>query len=254
MQYNYNNIVRKVAVNLNIDSPDSKQVSIIKNDIFDILVNAYAKAEPIKKVIEKTITQNTSKISLPETFFRCDEVVFRDSNGHTLNSKEITQEKYLRWTPMTFDVESSFTAEALNGVPESFSITKENEELDGSIGYYFSDENDMSALYFKPAVNGKVVIMYSVFPEDSINELQDIPRIHKSFISLLVAGATIKSLLRVKPTNEIDLADKNTRLRMYQSEYKESLSDFAGYINRTTSTPIVEPFNFMNFYDDNIYG
>lgn len=254
MKYNYNNIIRSVSVNIGNNSPNQAEVSIIKKDIFDTITNVYTKAKPVKDLFKKKITSKISKVAMPENFLLADEVIFTDINGKRFSSKEITQEKYLRWSPDISVTDTNFEVEMLSNNPESFILTEENTELDGYIGYYFSDENDMSVLNFKPSINGEVEILHAVFPEDSLVEISDSPRLHKAFIKLLVLGPTIQGLLRTKPDNEIIFADKTLRLKMYSAEYKEMLSDFAGYINRTTNTPVVEPFNFLNFYDDIIYG
>lgn len=254
MRYNYNNIVRIVSINLGNKAPNSVDVSIIKNDIYSSLTKVYRKTKPAKETKIYNIKETKGEILLPENFFVADEIVFKDLDGNIYLSKEITEEQFLRWSPNVFQTDSNFENEVLGESVGKIIYTNDNSELDGYIGYCISDKENSMLLKYKPTINGTLDVFFSVFPEDSIPDINDYPHVHKAFIDVLILGATISGLIRQKPTNEIDLGDKTLKLRLYKDEYAQALSDYAGYVNRSVETPIVQPFDFLNFYDDIIYG
>lgn len=254
MKYNYRNIIRSVAVNIGINSPNSMEVSIIKKDIYDVSMKVFRHSKPIKENLSEDITTNAQELMLPENFFSADEVAFKDQNGQRYYTKELLEEEYLRWDPGYNVNETNFETVAINGEAQTIFNTVENLEFDGYVGYYFSDSESMSILKWKPAINGTVYMLYSVVPEDDIVNMDSEPKMHRAFRELLVLGASIKGLLRKDVKTDIELANKTLKLRMWQDEFKQSSAEIAGYVNRTTSTPLVKPMDFMNFYEDIIFG
>ena len=254
MQYNYRNIIRSVAVNLGINSPSSLDISIIKRDIYDVTIKAFRQAKPIKDILTETVTSDMNELYMPELFFSADEVIFKDSNDQRYYVKEITQEEYMRWSPDYTLNEVDFETVALEGEAETLFRTQENLEFDGNVCYYFADSENISILNWKPGVSGTLSIMYSIMPADDIVQSDSSPQIHKSFMDILILGATIKGLLRKDVKDDIQFANKTLKLRMYTDELKQVSAEYAGYINRSTSTPIIKPMDFMNFYEDIIYG
>lgn len=251
MAGNYTEIINRIADNLGRDNQSAIFSSIVKNDIVDSLSKIYRKTEPIKAVAEYNLAIESEEgyyseeISMPDDFFVPLEVVFISSDGRRYPTKEIEEEEFLRWKPTVLSTTSSFSEIVTSTTPIPMMGTKENFDLDGIIGYTFSDTIPQKLLW-KPPVEGKVQIFYSSFVDEF--GIADDLHIHKLFISLIVLDVTIKFLVRQlsKATTEIQLFGLRSQINEYKTEYTETLSNFAGYVNRNVSTPLIEPFDFQN--------
>lgn len=246
MRIDYNDIVRSVALNIGIESPNNKHISIIKRDIYMSLLKIMRKGSPIKRVITEDITSSKSLFMLPEDFFTAFEVIFYSENGNKYESKEIEIEQFERWNPNPEISQSNFEEVALNQNPSENFWNEDNVELDGYIGYYFTDEEDVSRLVWKPGINGSVKIIYSSITDEQPESIESAPDLHYSFRELLILGPTIQGLLRKPSKGEIEYNEKLLSIRMYQDEFKQMLKEFVGYINRRTETPRIDSFDFLN--------
>lgn len=245
----YQDIIDRVIDNLGKPEQSSVFLSIIKKDIYDVLLKLYRKAEPIKAEQDATITDASQEVAVASDFFLPLEVLFYDSDGLRFPTKELQYEEYLRWDP---DVEASTTSfsELVTGAsPASMIYTKENFDLDGLVGYVFIDESAVK-LKWKPAINGSLKIYYVTYPTSVISTLTSSPAFHKIFHELIVLEVTIKHIVRRlgKVSNEIELYGLQQQLSHYKRERDETLSNFAGFVNRNVSAPVVEMFDFLNDY------
>lgn len=254
MKIDYNDIVRSVSVNLGVDSPNNKQVSIIKRDIYMTLLKVMRKSTPVKREHEEDINTHMQELYLPEDFFTAYEVIFNSESGNRYLSREVEMEKYHRWNPNPETLNSNFEDYALASNPTEYFWTTENVDLDGRIGYYFTDEEDISKLIWKPAINGSVKVLYSAITEQQFEDVDSTPDLHYSFRELLIIGSTIQGLLRKPSKTEIEMNEKVLSIRMYKDEFNEMLKEFAGYINRRTNSPIVSPFDFMNDINQTLWS
>lgn len=246
MRTDYNDIIRSVALNLGIDSPNNKQRSIIKRDIYNTLVKTMRKANPIKRVLTKDITSSKSELFLPEDFFTAFEVIFSSENGNRYSSVEVEMERYERWNPNPETLQTNFEEAMLASNPIESFWTEENLELDGYIGYYFQDIEDGSRLIWKPSINGSVKIVYSAITDEQPEEVDIEPDMHYAYREILVLGPTVQGLLRKPSKTEIEYNEKLLQVRMYQDDYKQAVKEYAGYVNRRTNTLRINPFDFLN--------
>lgn len=217
------------------------------------LLKIMRKSNPIKRTITETITDTKSVLYLPEDFFTAFEVIFYSENNNKYNSKEIEIEQYNRWTPNPEFLQSNFEETMLNQNPSESFWTEDNVELDGYIGYYFSDEEDVSRLIWKPGVNGSIKIIYSAITDEQPEDIDSVPDMHFSFREMLILGATIQGLLRKSSKTEIEYNEKLLSIRMYQDEFKQMLKEYAGYINRRTDTARIDAFDFLNDVNQNLW-
>lgn len=246
MRLEYNDMIRLVSMNLGVESPNNKQMSIIKRDMYMSLLKIMRKASPVKRTHTANITDTKQELYLPEDFFTAYEVIFKTSNGSRYYSTEVEMEQFKRWTPNVLSTESNFETAMLNESPAQSFWTKENIDLDGKVAYYFTDEEDVSRLVWKSAITGTVEVIYSAILDEQPEDVFETPELHYAFRELLILGPTIQGLLRKPSKSKIEMNEKIIAIRMYTDEYKQMLKEFAGYVNRTTSTPRIEPFDFLN--------
>lgn len=246
----YNDIINRVADNVGIENQSARFRTIAKQDIYDALLKVYRKTEPIKAEKVTTITTAAQEITVETDFFIPLEVVFKDSDGLTFASKELTLEEFLRWNPDVEVETESFNELITSATPQSLSYTQENYDLDGLVGFVFADESSIK-LKWKPAIAGTVTVLYATFPTSLVTVLTDSPSIHKAYHDLLVSEVTLKHLVRrlSGANNEIQLAGINSQISFFRKERDETLSNFNGFVNRTVSTPLMEPFDFLNSPD-----
>lgn len=227
---------------------DGTFVETVKKDIFDVITKIYRKTEPIKKenTTEITITTTSQETTVPDDFFVPNEVLFFDADGLRFPSKELQYEEYMRWNPEVDAVTTSFNELITPAVPAGILYTQENADLDGIVGFTFSDTKPQKLLW-KPAVGGTIKLYYSAIAPE-IADQADSPEISVMFHDLTVIGVTIRQLIRkLKDTSDqIKLIGLQTEIRHYKEEWNETLSNFYGFTNRNTSTPKIEPFDFLN--------
>jgi hypothetical protein len=255
MASNYADIINRIADNLGKDNQSAVFTSIVKNDIVDALNKIYRKGEPVKKVVEFNITSADPvpegsynyEIVMPTDFFIPREVLFVTNQEQHFPVKELTYEEFLRWSPSVIE-SGSFNdlVETLNpATPVPLLMTKENFDLDGYVGFTFSDTFPQKLLW-KPSINGKVKIYYSAYIDDF--DIEDNTHIHDLFLSLIVIDVTLKYKIRQlsSPESDLNLYGLNRQISEYKEQYKEVLKDFLVYVNTNVSTTLIEPFELLN--------
>lgn len=220
----------------------------VKKDIFDVIIKIYRKTEPIKKENTTTITITTAsqEVTVPSDFFVPNEVLFFDADGLRFPAKELQYEEYMRWNPEVDAVTTSFNELITPATPAGILYTQENADLDGIVGFTFSDTNPQKLLW-KPAVGGTVKLYYSALAPEFTDQTES-PEISIAFHELIVLGVTIRQLIRKlkEISDQIRLIGLQTEIRHYKEEWAETLSNFYGYTNRNTSSPRIEAFDFLN--------
>ena len=246
----YRSIVDRVADNLGIDSQSSRFLAITKSDILDVLAKVYRKVEPIKAEKSYTLTTAAQETALESDFFIPLEIIFNDSDGARFASKELTLEEFLRWNPDVEQTTVSFSELITSATPQTDPYTQENFDFDGLVGYVISDEATPK-LKWKPAIAGTATMLYAVFPTAESVTLTESPAFHKTFHELIVLEITIKHLVRrlSGAKDQIELIGIQSQISNYKRDRDETLSNLNGFVNRMVSTPVIEPFNFLNSSD-----
>ena len=194
-----------------------------------------------------TLTPDCQNIALPSDFFLPLEVLFYNTDGNRYPCKELQKEEYARWNPNVTLATTSFNDIVTQATPFPIIYSQENADYDGLIGYCFPDTNP-KVLDWKPAITGSVKIFYAVYPASTISALTASPDIHTIYQDLIVLGVTIQHLIRrlsgVK--DQFELVGLQSAINRYAEDYKETLSNFNGYVNVNVSTPIITSFDFLN--------
>lgn len=252
----YAQIIRRVLANTNnLGAKEPSYLETMKDDIIDEINVLYRKAEPVKQELDTdlVITTAAQEAPMPEDMFIPKEVLFYNSDGHQFVAKELQYEEYMRWNPAV-EAETSSFAELVSTplVPVAQVYTQENADFDGLVGYTFTDTYPQNLLW-KPAITGSAKIFYSTFfnPEP-LTDLTESPAFNKCFHDLIVLGATIRRLTRALTTivDQIQLFALQTALKQFKEQRTELLKDFIGFVNTNTSTPVIEPWDFLNNYND----
>jgi len=246
----YSDVIDRIFTNTGSKgNRDATLVETTKKDIYDSIIKIYRKAEPIKKENPTTITITTVAqiATLPTDFFLPREVLFYATDGQRYDSRELEYEEYMRWNPDSEVLTTSFSELLTPVTPAELTYTKENFDYDGLVGYSFTD-SDPQTLVWKPAINGTIKIYYSSFPADVELVLTESPAMHKVFHELIVLDVTIKQLVRKlgETIDQIKLFALQNSINYYKAERADMLKDFLVYVNTNTSTPIIEPFDFLN--------
>jgi len=248
MNTQYQDIINMVANNVGLASQSSIWIEITKADIYVELCKIFRKTKPIKLDISIPITSSVNEIIMPDNFYIPFEVVFLDTNNHLLKCKELQREEYMRWNkPNTILTEGEiFVSNNLDTSVETVE-TANDLELQFSIGYNFYYNNNSHYVQWKPAINGTIRILYSKQP-DELSLLNNYSEIDSVFAELIALGVTVRQLSRklIGVTKQEELFGLQAALNKYSEEYKDILNSFNGYVNSNTSTPLVEPFDFMN--------
>ncbi len=258
----YAEIVNRIANNLGKDNQSSVFTSITKLDIIDAMDKIYRKVEPVKVDFTATITIAASSLTLaasnpavpPTTpltypFLVPLEVLFFNSDGQRFPCKELQYEEYIRWNPDVTADQTSFGQFDITSTPMPLLYTQENFDFDGLVGYAFSDTNPQQLLW-KPAIAGSVKIYYVTY-ENTLSALTASPNIHRVFSDLIVLTVTIKQLTRILGgiTDQIKLFATTRQITEFKEELAGALKDYAGFVNRDASTPVITPFDFLNDYN-----
>lgn len=247
---NYKGIMERVSTNVHGNGViTERQKSVIKTDIFDVIVKLLRKTEGVKDSLIRNITSNKTELLMPEHFFSAFEILFKGSDGNKLYTKEVSYEKLMNWNPnITADVQS-FSALVTDASPQGMLYSQEGEDLDGYLCYHLFDERDMPKLVWKPAITGTVEVFYSVVPDDEIRNLESTPDIHYAFNECIVMGASCKGIVRKMgdiQNGEVGLVGLQVQLKEYKSEYTSAYADYKAFTEKVVTTSIVEPFDFLN--------
>lgn len=245
----YNGIVDRIVDNLGKPDRSSTFMAIVKKDIFDTITKLYRKSEPIKKDSGLIAITDVAQVDdVPDDFFIPLEVLFFNADSQRYPVKELQYEEYMRWNPDITTDDTAFGVFDVSSSPAPLIYTPENFDFDGLVGYTFTDTNPQQ-LVWKPAINGYYQIFYSTsFGSTEITDLTTSPAFHIAFHELIVIDVTIKHLVRRLGglTDQISLFALQQQIKSYKDERTELLSEFAGFINVNTSTPILGYWDFMN--------
>ena len=256
----YQEIFDRVLKNLGIDKEDANTIVTIKQDIQDVLKEAFRTSEtPIKNITPVAITTLDTSEIMPADFYLPLQVTFKTDTGKTMFSQEMTNEEFQRWQETT-SVESIEDMLNVNdqGIGTTLT-TAENLDYDGSIGYYFNLEFDsetnehVTVLYWKPTVNGYLHVTYCYIPGlNGTLKGEKAIEINNMYSDVIVNGATAFELRRRFAKKgyfekEIDLVANRDALRMFRGDYEQSLNRFIEYTKKGAETHIVR---FHSFLDD----
>jgi len=243
----YKEIMYRAGLNVGIDSLSQADISVMKRYIFDIVTELLRKTDTIKSVYELDITTDDEDAQLPTDFYAPLDVVVTASDNSYFNMVEISYEDYLKWNPNIVTGTTSFAELVTDATPDQLYWTRQNEDFDGKVGYFFTDTFPI-ILKWKPAIAGAMQIYYSSVPASEITTLTGSPTLHAAFHEAVVLGVTIKWLraLIIRSQNQERTFTVSTALRVFEKEYDKILGDLGGFTNRTTTTHRVEQFDFLN--------
>lgn len=244
---NHRDIIYDVLHNLK-QTPDQKTLSVVKRDLWYLTGKIFRSGRGIKATLEKAITTAKSELLMPENFFVAEEVQFFATSGNQYYDEEISHEKFIKWNPSTDVAIESFNELVKSAdAPQEILTTDEDAELDGRIGYLFTDEIDIQKLVWKPAINGTVKILYCVTPFEDI-DFDATPHMHFSFYDMLVNGCTARELKRriSLAKTEVELIAIRAAHSEYKKDFEDDLSEYAGVVEKKSATPIMQGFNFLN--------
>lgn len=244
---NHRDIVLDVLNNLG-QSPNAKALSSIKRDLWYLTNRIFRQSKGIKDTLTKTITTSMTELLMPDNFFVAEEVQFFTPSNNKFYSQEVAYEKFMKWNPSTETTIESFNELVKSAdAPQEILTSPEDIELDGKVGYVFQDEIDMSKLLWKPAINGTLKIYHCVTPFEDI-DLDATPHMHFSFYDMLINGCTARGLLRLikNAKNEVELVGLQASHKQYREDFRDDLSEYAGYVEKRSSTPVMQGFDFLN--------
>jgi len=263
----YKDILVRVANNLALPSLTSAFISVGKKDIYDVLCVLIQEHENVTTEVTIPITTASTEITLEETlpdFYSPLELIFLNTNGSQISSKEVLPETLLRWNPNVETVTTSFTEIVTDATPEAMLYTPENEQLDGYLGYTFTDDL-LPKLKWKPATEGSIQIIYVRHPiiqqagygynygfnYGSSDLLGVIPPLHPAFHTMIVESITLKMLLREyrrKDITEVQLIATRELYSKHEKEFKKQSDTFAAFIKKTATFEAreIEFFDFLN--------
>lgn len=187
-------------------------------------------------------------LTLPSDLVVPSRVIFTSSSGRELASSEIRFEEYKAWVPFRFTNPDGLTSEVTD--PKERYVTEENILYDRTIGYLYLAEPSGVTLWWKPAVEGKVTLVYSALPTLNIEE-GSFSNALEAFSDCLTAGATYRGLRRKAKdqSSEVSLSGLMLSMRDYKAEFKERFADWVEFTKPRATVHIVEPFDFLNDSD-----
>jgi hypothetical protein len=263
----YKDILVRVANNLALPSMTSAFLSMGKKDIYDVLCVLIQEHEFVTTEVEIPITTSITSVDLSTyaDFFSPLELIFLDTEGHQLVSKELLPETFLKWNPQIETVTTSFAEIVTDATPEAMLYTPENELLDGYLGYTFTDDF-VPLLRWKPEVNGSVKMIYVRMPvllADGLgfnygfnygsNDLLGFtPPMNPMFHTMIVEAITLKMLLRDYRRKDITEAQIIANRELYskhEKEFKAQSDKFAAYVKKTATFEAKE-IEFPDFLND----
>lgn len=247
----YADIKKRIVTELGIEEVTPHTKAMIANDIYDIVLKIFRKAEPLKAEAEQTITSTDDYYELPTDFYSPLQVLFLDADGNRYYSREITYDEYLRWTPNVDLTIESFDELVTDATPEVMTYTTENFDNDGYVGFSFPDilYSGKRRIVWKPGIDGTLKIYYLRLPTE-IAAITDSPEINVAFWDLIVHGVVMRALRRKFKTakNEVELWGLQKEYGEHKTEFEKGIAEFAGFVNKTSETYRVEPFDFLNDY------
>lgn len=263
----YKDILVRVANNLALPSMTSAFLSVAKKDIYDVLCVLTQEHEFVTE--EKTIAITSAITSIEimtyiPDFFSPLELIFLDSDGNRLFVKEVLPETLLKWNPNIELATESFNELVTDATPQTILYSSENEQLDGYVGYTFTDDF-IAQLKWKPAVNGSIKIIYVKHPilsdlgygfnygfnYGSNDLLGFTPPLNPAFHTMIVESITIKNLYRMlldKTISETQIVSIRSIISEHQAQLKKQSEAFGAFIKKTATFEAkeIEFFDFLN--------
>lgn len=266
----YKDILTRVANNLALPSITSAFLSIAKKDIFDVLCVLIQEHEFITTEINIPITTSITSIDLSTyaDFFSPLELVFLDSDGNRLYTKEVLPETFLKWNPSAEYSTESFNELVTDAMPTTILYSAENEQLDGYVGYTFTDDF-VAQLRWKPAINGSIQMIYVRMPilsdvgygfnygfnYGSNDLLGFTPPLNPAFHTIIVESITVKMLYRMlldEKLTEIRLIAIRSLIKEHQAQLKSQSDTFAAFVKKTATFEAKEIEFFDFLFDRNM--
>jgi len=256
----YEQLIRRIADNMNMPIANGVFRATARRDIYDVLNLIGRKSEFPKKLFEVVIADSdagivgvdppvpVNSVNLPSDFYIPVEVMFFATSGNRFAELEMSRETYEKWNPNVLLVTESFNDLVTSGTPLELMWTQENFDYDGYIGYHFT-ETQPRTIIWKPAANGTLKVYYTTFDEQFLaNQYSNVPNIHAVFSEIVVDGVTTKMLVRKLKTakTEVEFYGLKTELNEYKEKFKEGVNDFVGYTQKRATSPRMEPFDFLN--------
>lgn len=186
-------------------------------------------------------------LTLPSDMIVPSKVVFTSSEGYEIASSEILLEEYVAWIPFRLTNSESLTSQVTDPIKRY--VTRENFLYDRTIGYLFRTDPSGISLWWKPAIRGKVTIVYSSLANIDIEEGK-MDKALEAFSDALVAGATFRGLRRklvtVDPTNKASFDSLVVSVRDFKAEFRNRQKDWIEFTKARATAVKIEPFDFLN--------
>lgn len=256
----YRTIIQQISLNLGVDNPSTREIDVVKRDVYAVLMFLMRKSAPIQKTHNvASLTTSDESTFLPSDFYLADQVIIYASSGNRYFSKELEHEEYLRWQPNPELTVESFNELVTDATPQEIFYTKENFDYDGYVGWTIPDEmvdNSGTLVYqmiWKPTFTGSMDVLYKSIDGIGLSDvaLTITPEIRRAFHDTLVSGGTTKALQRkiMHAKSEIELASMQLSYRLYKDDYDNGVAELAGVTNASSETPRIEPFEYLNDWD-----
>ena len=256
----YRTIIQQISLNLGVDNPSTREIDVVKRDVYAVLMFLMRKSAPIRKIHTiSDITTDDESSFMPTDFYLPEQVIPFASSGNRYFAKQLEYEEYLRWKPNPELTTTSFTDIVTDATPQEIFYTKENFDYDGYIGYVFpqemADDSGTSKyqIIWKPTFTGSMKIYYQSIDGVGLATmgLTDSPEFRVVFHDTVVSGGTVKAMQRkiMHAKNEIELASLQLSYRLYKDDYDNGVAELAGVANASSETPRIEPFEYLNDWD-----
>jgi len=197
---------------------------------------------------EAVFTVAKQYLTLPTDLIIPLRVVFTSADNREYASTEIQLSEYVAWTPFRFTNPDGNVVTITD--PRERYVTRENFLYDRTVGYLFLAEPSGVILWWKPAIKGKVTLVYSTLPTLNIEEGK-FSNALEAFSDCLVAGATYRGFRRklndtATQQSEAALSAIAISMRDYKAEFRQRQADWIEFTKSRATTVIVEPFDFLS--------
>jgi len=197
---------------------------------------------------EAVFTVAKQYLTLPTDLIIPLRVVFTSADNREYASTEIQLSEYVAWTPFRFTNPDGNVVTITD--PRERYVTRENFLYDRTVGYLFLAEPSGVILWWKPAIKGKVTLVYSTLPTLNIEEGK-FSNALEAFSDCLVAGATYRGFRRklndtAVQQSEAALSAIAISMRDYKAEFRQRQADWIEFTKSRATTVIVEPFDFLS--------
>lgn len=236
----YSEIISQVARRLGYEGMERSLRSDFRFAISFAESQLMDKTEPTQSSIVLDIVDSESEYGLRNDFGILNfnspyGILMYSSNGELLSHEEVDYSIWMRWNPA--HTSSSSQNDVLPSDRDSANpsalvdFTKYHNRVLVSIHYSKndSDEDGDYVLSVKPAITGKVILNYSIVPnEDIFENLDKSPSIPPKFHNYIIAGAVwrLSQIEAGKNKNDLNQAQfwQNVEARAY-AEFQKGLSE-----------------------------